>query len=189
LEVRRRTVGQLYERGRFLVVEQDLMDLADPPRPSGVEIASFEGPDWSPLEHLAPLRTLRAFARRDAGDHSRCLVAWRNGRAAGYDWWSRRLDPQLDLLAVPLPPGTAYGHDLYVAAQERSQGIGTALAHERLVDARDQGFRSLRRLIEVGNQGSWRTAQRLGSHRVVGESSFVKTPGRLRVRYSPFERG
>ena len=179
-ELRRRSVDQLYERGRYAVLEQDLGLLTDAPPPAGVTIRN--GDDLAVLAPLAPRRTQAAFARRES---SRFVVAWRGGDAVGYEWWSPRLHPELDRLPVPLPPGTAFGHDLYVAPWARGAGIGTALAAARLADVRDHGFGRLRRLIAAENTASWRTAERSASVEVVGEVWFAKTPGRLRTGFDP----
>ena len=180
-ELRRRTLDQLYERGRYAVVEQDLVGVGDPAPPAGVSIRAVTDPQDA-LAGLAPRRTLAALARRETG---RGLVAWSDGRALGYEWWSERLHPDLDLLPVPLPPGIVLGHDLFVAREARGRGIGTALAAARLADVREHGFRRLRRLIALDNAPSWRTAERSAPSRVVGEVWFVKTPGRLRTGFDP----
>jgi ribosomal protein S18 acetylase RimI-like enzyme len=179
-ELRRRTVDQLYERGRYAVLEQDVERLVNPAPPAGVTVRI--GDDLAVLEPLTPRRTQAAFARREAG---RFVVAWRGGEALGYEWWSPRLHPELDPFPVPLPPGTVLGHDLYVAPWARGQGIGTALAAARLADVRDHGFRTLRRLVAGDNAASWRTADRSAPVKVVGEAWFVRTPGRLRTGFDP----
>ena len=179
-ELRFRTLDQVYERGRYAVVEQDLERLVDHPPPAGVSI-ELAGSDPSALAEIAPRRALASIGR----DGARCVVAWSEGRAVGYECWSPGLDPGLDLLPVPLPPGTAFGHDLFVAPAARGRGVGSALAAGRLVDVRDHGFRRLRRLIAPGNTASWRTVERSAPARVVGEVWFVKTPGRLRTGFEP----
>ena len=179
-ELRRRSLDQVYERGRFVVVEQDLDRAWLPSPPPGVSLSIAEDP--SVLEQLAPRRVPAGLARRES---CRCLVAWSAKRPLGYECWSRELHPELDLLPVPLPPGTAWGHDLYVAPEVRGKGIGTALAAARIADVREHGLHRLRRLIEAGNAASWRTAERSAPLTRVGEVWFVKTPGRLRTGFEP----
>jgi GNAT superfamily N-acetyltransferase len=180
-ELRRRTLDQVYERGRFTVVEHDLDELRDVPPPRGVIIRPLEG-GYDALADLAPRRTLVALERRET---CTCLVAWSGDRPLGYDCWSERLHPELDLLPTPLPPDTAFGHDLFVAASARDVGIGTALAAARLAACRDHGYRRLRRLIANENAASWRTAEGSAPSESVGEVWFVKTPGRLRTGFEP----
>lgn len=179
-ELRFRTIDQVYERGRYAVVEQDLDRLIEHPPPAGVTIG-LAGSDPGGIEEIAPRRALASVGR----DGARCVVAWSEGRAVGYECWSPRLDPGLDLLPFPLPPGTAFGHDLFVALPARGRGVGSALAAGRLADVRDHGFRRLRRLIAAENTASWRTVERSAPAQVVGEVWFVKTPGRLRTGFQP----
>ncbi len=162
-------------------MEQGAGELNDVPSPGGVSIRPLEG-DPDVLADLAPRRVLSALAYREA---CRCLVAWSGDRPVGHECWSERLDPEFDRLPVPLPAGTAFGHDLYVAPAFRGRGIGTALAAERLADCSAHGYRRLRRLVEPGNAASWKTADRSAPYVVAGEVWFVRTPGRLRAGFDP----
>ena len=89
------------------------------------------------------------------------------------------LDPELDLLPVPMPPGTAFGHDLYVApCGARDAASEARWPPPGWPTCAITGFRRLRRLVAADNAASWRTAERSAPSEVVGEVWFVKTPGR-----------
>ncbi len=179
-ELRRRTLDQLYERGRFAVVEQDLDRALTSAPPPGVTVEVAK--DLGVLADLAPRHVRSALARRET---LRCVVAFSDGRAVGYDCWSLRLHPELDVMPVPLPAGTPWGHDIYVDPAARGMGIGMALASARIADIREHGFRRLRGLLEAGNVAARRTAERSVPHTLLGEAWFVKTPGRLRAGFDP----
>ena len=185
-ELRVRTFDRFSRRGHALLLEHALVDLPHLPLPDGIRIAPFAGPDWSAFLELTTTARIAGFQRRiERGRH--CLVAWRGERPVGFTWISTRIDRDIETYPLPLPPDATYHWDLYVASSERGNGIGTALAFERLHHARVNSFRAGWRLIDIDNVASQRTAQKTAgpSTRVIGELRYVSIFGHSFSRFTP----
>jgi GNAT superfamily N-acetyltransferase len=85
-----------------------------------------------------------------------------------------------------LPSHAAYLWDLYVVPEERSSGVGSALASARIQVAKERGFREGWRMISPTNAASLRTLAKTGAHtRVVGEMKFIKLFSGIHSRFIP----
>ena len=180
-----RTFDRISRRGLALLLENVVADVPYLPLPDGVRIAPFAGPDWTPFLALTTEKRLEKFRKRIARGRE-CLVAWRDERPVGFTWISRRMDPDIETYALPLPADAAYHWDLYVASAERGSGLGTALANYRLQHTRDS-YRLGWRLIDVDNGASQKTAQRTASPstRVLGELRYLSLGGRSWSSFTP----
>lgn len=184
-EVAYRSVYRLARWSRSYVIEQDVAGGREL-RVPGVVVEPFEGP-WDRLGTLATGRELALMAMiRERG--RTCFVAWRGGRPVGYTWCSERMEPDIEIYQLPLPPDAAYLWNLYVPPAERSGGIGSALASSRLAWAHARGLRRGWRVIRRDNAASLRTVDKTsGGHaRVLGELRYVKLLDRAFVRYRPY---
>jgi GNAT superfamily N-acetyltransferase len=185
-EVRVRTFDRISRRGLALLLEHALEDVPHLPLPDGVRIAPFDGSDWSPFLALTTAARLERFRKRIARGRE-CLVAWRGDRPVGFTWISTKMERDIETYALPLPTDTTYHWDLYVASEERGNGLGTALAFARLHHSRGKAFRAGWRLIDVDNLASQRTAQKTAapSTRVVGELRYMSIFGHSWFRFTP----
>jgi GNAT superfamily N-acetyltransferase len=183
--VAERTIDRVFRRGRFLVIVQDLDTVRDAPPPPDVAIRLLAESDWPALASLVPQRDLDRFRLFVDAGHA-CFIAWRGDQPIGYTWCARRLEPNVSILPVPLPPHAAYLWDVYVPVSERRSGVGSALITARLRLAREWGFREGWRIVAPTNRPSLRTVDKTGGNsRVIGEITFVKLLSRLRARYRP----
>jgi GNAT superfamily N-acetyltransferase len=150
-----------------------------------VNIRSIEEEDWLPLSGMVMYRTLARFrALVAAGRHG--LVAWRGSKPIGYGWVAERIGPDVTICPLELPPYASYLWDLYVVPEERSNGVGSALASARLCKARELGFREGWRMISPLNAPSLRTLANSGDGaRMVGELRYVKFLSRTHSRFTP----
>ena len=185
-EVRVRTLDRISRRGHALLLEHVLADVPQLPLPDGIRIAPFAGPDWSAFLELTTAVRIARFRKRIARGRE-CLVAWRGERPVAFTWISMRMDRDIETYPLPLPPDVTYHWDLYVASSERGNGIGTALAFQRLHHARGKSFRAGWRLIDIDNLASQRTAQKTAapSTRVVGQVHYMSILGRSWSRFTP----
>jgi GNAT superfamily N-acetyltransferase len=178
-----RTLHRLYRRRKFLVLEHPLLDGGESLLVEGVEIRALEDRDWESLEKAVTTRSVERFRRRLARGRT-CLVAWRGGRPIGYSWISERIEPEIEELAIALPNEVVYCWDLYVIHDERSSGVGSALANARLEHARQLGFRRAWRIVSPANAPAIRTSEKWSPGvRVIGDVTVVKLLGRMRARY------
>ncbi len=189
-ETRWRTLDRVFERGRMLVVEQDLEDAPEVPMPEGLRIDVLRPTDLPALAAITSRPTLerlgRALARGRIG-----LVAWRAERPVGWAWISDRAEPDLETYPLPLPAGTAYMWDLFVVPEERSRGAGSALAAARVRHARERGFRRAWRALDLGYPASLSTLAKTagGEIRAVGELRSLKVLRRVRASFRPLPGG
>jgi GNAT superfamily N-acetyltransferase len=91
------------------------------------------------------------------------LVAWRDRIPIGYMWYTDRVEPDIEVFDLPLPPGAVYGFGMYVVPQERRQGIGGALIAERGRHAKARGFTHAWRMVRDDNVAARRIAVRASS--------------------------
>lgn len=183
--LRVRTLDRVFAVGRLLVIENDLRDGPEVPVPHGVTVGPFAG-DWEALAGLAGQRGRERFRRASARGRV-CFVAWRGPHPIGYTWFAEELDPEFDPTGIALPPGTAYGTDLYVAPAERNAGVGSALLSARLRHARERGFARAWRMVAPSNRPSLRTVEKAcgPTLRVVCELRTLRVLGWRRVRVRP----
>ncbi|MBA2565135.1 MAG: GNAT family N-acetyltransferase [Gemmatimonadetes bacterium] len=183
-EIAARSFYRVFRSGRFLVVEQELADVARRPPPPGVSIRRLDELELPVLATIVTARTLERFGDHLA-DGGICLVAWRGNRPVGYTWISRRMVGEADALQLPLPADACYGWGLYVIPGERRGGVGTALVSARLAAGREEGFRTSWRAIRVDNRPSIRTLEKTAARgtSVLGEMSYVKVLARFHTRY------
>jgi GNAT superfamily N-acetyltransferase len=178
-----RSVHRFFRSGHMLVIAQELSHARDVVPPPGVSIRRLSEDEWPAIATLAPQRDLDRFRRLVADGHT-YLIAWRGDQPIGYTWYTRRLEPGVSILPLPLPPHAAYLWDLYVVPAERSNGVGSALVAVRLQLAREAGCREGWRIIAPTNRPSLRTVDKTATHsRIVGEIRFVKLFSRVFARY------
>jgi len=184
-----RTLHRVFRRGRLVVYAQPVTGARDVPPPPGVRLAPLGRADWPALASLVTGRELERFRVLIGRGHS-CILAWRGERPIGYAWVARRMDADVSQCPLPLPEHAAYLWDLYVAPDERSSGIGSALASARLRIAREAGCREGWRMIERTNGASLRTLSKSGdSTRVVGEMRYLKLLTWMHARFAPAAGG
>jgi GNAT superfamily N-acetyltransferase len=186
--LRERTLHRLWRRGRLLVVEHDLE--APDAAPEGVRIRRLDEADLAALATIATPQRLERM-RRALRRGRRGLVAWREARPVGWAWSSDRIEPDLEIHPLPLPPGTVYFWDLYVDPRERNHGVGSALASARAREALERGFHVGWRAIAPDNVPSLHTLERTAAAppRVVGEIRYLKLFRRMRSRFVPSPAG
>jgi GNAT superfamily N-acetyltransferase len=184
-----RTVDRVIRSGHVLVFAQALDSAPEVAPPPGVIIRPISSQDWDALASIVTRRNLELFRALVAnGRHG--LVAWRGSQPIGYGWVAERVGPDVMACPLPLPADAAYLWDLYVVPEERSNGIGSALASARIRTARERGFREGWRMISPSNAASLRTLAKSGRDtRVVGELRFVKLLARTRAQFTPAEAG
>jgi GNAT superfamily N-acetyltransferase len=180
-----RTIDRVYRTGHMVIFAQLLDDAPVIPAPHGVTIRGIEPEDWAPLSGMVMQRTLARFrALVAAGRHG--LVAWRGAKPIGYGWVAERIAPDVSVCPLALPPYAAYLWDLYVVPEERSNGVGSALASARIRKARELGFREGWRMISPSNAPSLRTLANTGKGvRIVGEMRYVKLLNRMHSQFTP----
>jgi GNAT superfamily N-acetyltransferase len=165
----------VFRHGHLRIIAQALDSFRRVPPPPGVRITEVTPSDWPALDAIVTHRELNGFARRMAAGMVG-LIAWRNGSPIGYTWMAERLLPFVTPCTFALPANAAYLFDLYVVPQERSEGIGSALASARLELARARGFEEGWRMVSPANGASLRTVEKTagGGTRVVRELRYVK---------------
>ena len=182
LELRRRTMDRVVGYSSGLVIETDLVGLAETRLPPGIEIAAFGGPDWSSLGDLVDDRLSASFAADAAAGRS-CIVAWRGERAVGYAWASPAVEARYESFELPLPVDAVYAWHTLVAREERGTGIGSALVSSELHRARAQGYRRSWTVIVPENRASLRTVAAVGPSRIVGTVMRVKLLSSMHSHY------
>lgn len=180
-----RTVHRVIRASRLTVFAQLLDHIPEAAPPAGVTISRLGSDE---VEVIAPIAGERHRERFRGLLASGCvgLVAWKAGRPVGYAWIAREMRPEVSLYPLELPAHAAYLWDLYVVPAERGNGLGSALAAERLRTARELGFTEGWRMVAPDNIASLRTLRRIGLRpRVVGEVRCLKLGPRLFGRFTP----
>ena len=180
-----RTVHRVIRTSRLTVFAQTLERIADVPPPSGIRIAPLRAEEVEALAPIAAERDRERFRRLlEIGCIG--LAAWRGERPVGYAWVAPEMRPEVSHCPLDLPAHAAYLWDLYVVPSERGNGLGSALAAERLRTARELGRTEGWRMITPSNTASLRTLRRSGeTPRVVGEFRYLKLGPRLFARFTP----
>jgi ribosomal protein S18 acetylase RimI-like enzyme len=182
-----RSLHRLVQCGRLLIFSQSLNQRVDVEVPAGVRITRAVAADWPALGRLVGQREVERFGLLLARGRS-CLIAWRDGKPVGYAWVAGQMGPDVSLwpLPVDVPAGTAYFWNLYVVPRERSSGLGSALAAERLRLAQEAGYREGWRMVAPSNGPSLRTVQKTATGtRLVGEIRFLQLLGCTYARFIP----
>ncbi len=180
-----RTVDRVLRTGHVVIFAQLLSSARRVAPPPGVTIRPLSDADWPALSGIVTQRSLFLF-RALAANGRHGLVAWRGERPIGYGWVAERLGPDVTACPLPLPSHAAYLWDLYVVPEERSSGVGSALASARIQVAKERGFREGWRMISPTNAASLRTLAKTGAHtRVVGEMKFIKLFSGIHSRFIP----
>jgi GNAT superfamily N-acetyltransferase len=180
-----RTVHRVFRASRLTVFAQPLDRIPPAEPPAGVRIARLCVEELPALAPIAGERDRERFRRLlDIG----CIghAAWRGALPVGYAWVATEMRPEVSQCPLDLPPHAAYLWDLYVVPSERCNGVGSALAVERLRTARALGRTEGWRMIEPQNSASLRTLRRSAvSTRTVGEVRYCKVGSRLFSRFVP----
>lgn len=172
-----------YRHIRFVIVACSLLD-PFPDWPPKIQLTTrpFEPADLDLVRQMDRPSEAQLCAHRLAqGD--RGLLAFCNGRPAGYTWGS--VDPQTRLERVhpKLCPGDVLCTDAYTCPAFRGQGIQTALTLARFRMFRDLGYGRAISYIDVHNGPSLAVWQRKFSGHIIGTMDFVRIGSRYRVRY------
>jgi GNAT superfamily N-acetyltransferase len=181
-----RTLHRMFRTGQLIVFAHSLDLPVEITPPAGVRITRATEQDLPALLALVGRREINRFRGLLAGGRI-CFVAWRNDQPLGYAWVAGRIGPDVSLWPLPFefPERAAYFWNLYVVPSERSSGIGSALAAERLRLARKAGFSEGWRMVAPSNGASLRTVQKTArGTRVVGELRFLQLLGRTYARFS-----
>ncbi len=180
-----RTVHRLVRASRLTVFAQPLDRIPALAPPAGIAIVPLLPEQIPSLAAIVGERDRRRFGRL-LGIGCLGLVAWRGERPVGYAWVATEMRPEVSQCPLELPAHAAYLWDLYVAPAERRNGVGSALAAERLRAARALGRTEGWRMIEPDNRASLQTLRRsAGSTRVVGRFLYLKLGPRLIARFTP----
>lgn len=179
-----RTVHRVIRTSRLTVFAQALDHIPDLAPPDGIVITRLHP---GSLDELAPIAGARERERFRALLDLGCigLAAWRGGRPVGYAWVATAMRPEVSMCPIELPAHAAYLWDLYVVPAERCNGVGSALAIERLRTARGLGRTEGWRTISPDNAASLRTLRRSGDSRTIGEIRYLKLGPRMFARYTP----
>jgi GNAT superfamily N-acetyltransferase len=179
-----RTVHRVIRTSRLTVFAQTLDHVPDVAPPDGIVITRLHHDSLGALAPIAGARERERFRRLlDLGCIG--LAAWREARPVGYAWVATVMRPEVSMCPIELPAHAAYLWDLYVVPVERCNGVGSALAIERLRTARDLGRTEGWRTISPDNAASLRTLRRSGGSRTIGEIRYVKLGPRMFARFTP----
>jgi GNAT superfamily N-acetyltransferase len=180
-----RTLHRVFRTSRLTVFAQPLEQIPATELPPGIRITRLRAEDIPALAPIAGQRDRERFRRLlDIG----CIgiAAWRGQRPVGHAWVATEMRPEVSRCRLELPSHAAYLWDLYVVPAERRNGVGSALAVERLRVARALGRTEGWRMIEPHNVASLHTLRRsAGSTRTVGEIRYLKLGSRMFSRYVP----
>jgi GNAT superfamily N-acetyltransferase len=179
-----RTVHRVIRTSRLTVFAQPLDHIPDVAPPDGIVITRLH---HDSLDALAPIAGARERERFRTLLDLGCigLAAWREARPVGYAWVATAMRPEVSMCPLELPAHAAYLWDLYVVPVERCNGVGSALAIERLRTARDLGRTEGWRTISPDNAASLRTLRRSGDSRTIGQIRYVKLGPRMFARFTP----
>jgi GNAT superfamily N-acetyltransferase len=186
--VAERSIHRLVRWGRVLVIVQRLDEFREVPPPPGITIRPANEADLPALVEMMSHREVERFSESVSRGRL-CFVAWQGERPVGYAWNADRFTSDITATACPLalPPTATYLWNLYVLPEERSQGVGAALASARLRLARDRGLREGWTMIAPNNHASLRAVAKTGgpNTRVIGELRYLKLLTRVYGHFSP----
>jgi GNAT superfamily N-acetyltransferase len=161
---------------RFLLLELALDGGGEPAPPPGIVV------------RLLGENELRGIARADLrgllerrlrlGDE--VLVAWLNGRVAGWIWLARSVGADPDRIPVRLAPGELFGDGLMVLPDVRRRGVATALLLARNARARADGAEAVVSLARRSNAPVLALQRRFGA-RIRAKLLVVQVLGRFRL--------
>jgi len=132
-----------YQRAEYIIVANVLSGQAPLPNP-GVGLTIRQVTTSEEIAKLSSIPDLannmeRFYRMFDNGSIG--FIAFQNDQAVGCAWISQKIDPSMIRVQVPLRPGDACVHNLFVSPTHRGQGIGQALVSHRLQFLREHGYK------------------------------------------------
>jgi GNAT superfamily N-acetyltransferase len=125
--------------------------------------------------------------RRVFDDGSVAFLAWQDGQLAGWGWIAYEIDPEVNRVHIPLPPGDATLYDLFVLPAYRGQGIAQRLVACRLQLLRAQGYKRAVISCSKGDIPALKLAQKAGYTRI-GESCHTRFLFWDRLEFNLYDR-
>jgi GNAT superfamily N-acetyltransferase len=101
------------------------------------------------------------------------FIAFQNDQAVGCAWTSQKIDPTMIRVQVPLRPGDACVHNLFVSPTHRGQGIGQALVSQRLRFLREHGYERAVAAVLKDNIPALRVDEKMG-YTQIGEMMHTR---------------
>lgn len=127
------------------------------------------------IDCLSPLRGLSDFIpdpvnwmKKVFDDGGAGFIALHDNQPVGCSWISFKVTPELMRVPVPLEPGDAYLHALFVARDKRNLGCGRLLAIHRLRYLRENGYKRGVIIVLKNNAPALRVDKILG-YECIGE--------------------
>lgn len=104
------------------------------------------------------------------------FIASDNCQTVGCCWASQEADPSVNRVqaALPLYPGDAYMHDLFVSPTYQRRGIGQSLLTHCLEYLHESGYKRAVAAVDKDNLPSLELTSKTG-FKVIGELSHVRT--------------
>lgn len=172
-----------YRRIRFVVLARSLIEpLPELQTKVAIEIRPFERAHLELVRFIDRPSAARLCQQRlERGQKG--LVAFIQGKPAGYAWGCSEVDPDLETVPLKLEPGDMLCTDVYTSPALRGRGVQTVLTLARFQLFRDLGYRRAISYIEIDNSPSlavWR--RKLGSQ-TVGKINFLRIGPWYRVRF------
>ena len=173
-----------YRHLRFKILARSLLDPFPVWQPKiRLSIRPFELDDLDVVRQIDRPSEANLCARRLDQGH-RGLIAFFEGRPAGYSWGSTDTQTQLERVHLELDPGDVLCSDAFTAPAFRGQGIQTALTLARFHLFRYLGCRRAVSYIEVRNIPSLAVWERKFNSQRIGTIDFTRIGSWSRVRYT-----
>lgn len=134
-------------------------------RPSNLTVDTATPDDLDALVACCSKRGL--FTKRFA-DNDICLIARREGRIVGYEWFSTKQQQVEERFGyvIPIPANALYAYDAYVTEAARGQGVWSHIMAAAGPLMKKSGRQALIVHIDLGNRKSLDAHTRMGFYPV-----------------------
>lgn len=120
------------------------------------------------LDGLVACCSKRGFFTKRFADNDTCLIARRDGRIVGYEWFStkpQQVEERFGYI-IPIPANVLYAYDAYVTESARGQGVWSHIMAAAGPLMRKSGRQGLIAHIDLGNRESIGAHIRMGFYPV-----------------------